>query len=158
MRPNRKFSRQEGFSMIELLISIGTMVVITAASFALIAGSIRFTHATFHLTDAEQTLRTAHERINRDLTTAGDGLRGVGQIKVPSAFVANYLTLTPDPTDPNYVNLALVVSDDNVPANTAVPQTNPATTAQAGSDRMTMLTIDSFFQPSVSLLAGKITQ
>jgi type II secretory pathway component PulJ len=156
MCPNRKFNRQAGFSMMELLISMVTMTIITGAAFALIGGSIRFTSATFHITDAEQTLRTAHEIINRDLTTAGDGLRGIGTIKVPRAFVASYLTQTPDPTDPNYVNLALVTSDDNIPGTTAVPQSNPAANVLGGSDRLTMLTQDTSF-PTVSLLAGKIT-
>ena len=157
MCPNRKVNRQAGFSLVELVISMGVMTIITAAAFALIGGSIRFTNATFHMTDAEQTMRTAHEIINRDLTTAGNGLRGVSTIKVPRAFVANYLTLTPDPTDPNYVNLALVVSDDSVPGTTAVLQSNPARNVLGGSDRLTMLTQDTAFQPTVSLLAGKIT-
>ena len=159
MCPNRKLNRQAGFSMMELLISLATMTIITGCAFALIGGSIKFTNATFHMTDAEQSLRTAHEIINRDLTTAGNGLRGVSTIKVPSAFVANYLTLTPDPSDPNYVNLALVVSDDNIPANTAVPQSNPAVNVLGGSDRMTMLTQDTSFNSgnAVSLFAGQIT-
>jgi prepilin-type N-terminal cleavage/methylation domain-containing protein len=157
MCPNRKFNRQAGFSMMELLISMAVMTIITGAAFALIGGSIRFTNSTFHITDAEQTLRTAHEIINRDLTTAGNGLRGVGNIWVPRAFVANYLTLIPDTSDPN--NLALVVSDDNVPGSTVVAQSNPARNVLDGSDRLTMLTQDTSFNSgnAVSLLAGQIT-
>lgn len=157
MWPNRKFNRQAGFSLMELLISMTVMLIITGCALALIGSSLKFTNATFHLTDAEQSLRTAHEIINRDLTTAGNGLRGVSLIKLPRTFVANYLTLTPDPADPNYVNLALVVSDDSVPGNTAVPQSNPAGNVLGGSDRMTILTLDTSFQPSVSLPAGRIT-
>ncbi len=159
MCPNRKPNRQAGFSMMELMISLATMTIVTGCAFALIGGSIKFTHSTFHMTDAEQTLRTAHEIFNRDLTTAGNGLRGVSMIKLPKAFVANYLTLTPDPTDPNYVNLALVVSDDNVPANTAVLQSTSAATVLGGSDRITMLSQDTRFNSgnAVSLFAGQIT-
>jgi type II secretory pathway pseudopilin PulG len=158
MRPNHKNSRQDGFSMIELLISMATMTIITGAAFALIGSSIRFATATYHITDSEQSLRTAHEVINRDLTTAGDALRGIGTIQVPLAFVQNYLTQTPvvDPTTPTYVNLALVTSDDNIPANTAVPQASPAATILGGTDRLTLLTTDTAFTP-VTLLGGKIT-
>ena len=157
MCPNRKLNRQAGFSMVELMISMATMTIVTGCAFALIGGSIKFTSTTFHMTDAEQTLRTAHEIINRDLTTAGNGLRGVSAIKLPRAFVTNYLTLTADPADPN--NLALVVSDDNVPGTTAVPQSSPATTVQGGSDRVTMLSQDTSFNNgnTVSLSAGQIT-
>jgi hypothetical protein len=69
--------------------------------------------------------------------------------------VANYLTLIPDASDPN--NLALLISDDNVPGTTAVLQASSAANVLGGSDRMTMLTQDTSFLPSVSLPAGRIT-
>lgn len=158
MRPNRKHNRQDGFSMIELMISMATMTIITGAAFALIGSSIKFASATYNITDSEQGLRTAHEIINRDLTTGGDGLRGIGTIQVPKAFVESYLTKTPivDPSTPTYVNLALVTSDDAVPANTAVPQASPAATILERTDRLTLLTTDTSFTP-VTLLAGKLT-
>jgi prepilin-type N-terminal cleavage/methylation domain-containing protein len=157
MCPNRKLNRQAGFSMMELLISMGVMTIITAAAFALIGGSLKFTNATYHMTDAEQSLRTAHEIINRDLTTAGNGLRGVQMINVPRGFVTSYLTLTADIADPN--NLALVLSDDNVPGTTAVPQSSPAVNVLDKSDRLTMLTQDTYFNNgnAVLLSAGNIT-
>ena len=158
MRPNYKNNRQDGFSMVELMISITTMTIITGAAFALIGSSIKFASATYQITDTEQGLRTAHEIINRDLTTGGDGLKGIGTIQVPLAFVQNYLTQTPivDPSTPSYVNLALVTSDDNIPANTAVPQSSPTATILGGTDRLTLLTSDTYFTP-VTLLSGKIT-
>jgi prepilin-type N-terminal cleavage/methylation domain-containing protein len=160
MCSNRKINRQDGFSMIELMISMGIMTIVTGAAFALIGSSIKFSSATYDLTDSEQTLRTTHEVINRDLTTAGDGLKGIGTIQVPKAFVQNYLTTTPVviSSNPNYVNMALVTSDDNVPANTAVPQATPAANVLAGTDRMTLLTEDYTNFSPVTVLAGKITQ
>jgi type II secretory pathway pseudopilin PulG len=159
---NRKINRQDGFSMIELMISLATMTIITGAAFALIGSSIRFSSATYNLTDTEQGVRTAHEIINRDLTTAGDGLKGIGTIQVPKAFVQNYLTQTPvvDSSNPNYVNLALVNSDDNVPGSTAVPQPSPSPSSNVlnGTDRLTLLTQDYTYFTPVTLLAGKITQ
>ncbi len=161
MFQRRKPKQQAGYSLIELMITLGTMLVISAASFALIGSSLRFSNATYHVIDAEEGLRAAHEVIHRDLTTAGDGLTGVGTITLPLAFVSNYLTQAPvvDPSTPNYVNLALVTSDDNVPAATAVPQTNPVVNVLTGSDRLTMITRDYDFNNSngVTLLAGKIT-
>lgn len=150
--------RQAGFSMMELLISLAGMTIITAAVFTLVGGSLRFANSTFHITDAEQSMRTAHEVINRDLTTAGDGLKGIGTIQVPIAFVQNYLTQAPvvEPGTPNYVNLSVLTSDDNVPGTTAVPQSSPAVNVRGGTDRLTMLTQDTSFTP-ISLLAGKIT-
>jgi Tfp pilus assembly protein PilW len=158
MRSNRKHNRQDGFSMVELMISLTTMTIITGAAFALIGSSIKFANSTYHTTDAEQGLRTAHEIVHRDLTTAGDGLRGIGTIQVPKVFVQDYLTKTPvlDPGEPNYVNLGLLTSDDAVPANTSVPQSSPTTHVLTATDRMTLLATDTSFSP-VTLLAGKIT-
>lgn len=156
-----KLKQQAGFSLIELMITMFTMLIISAASLALVSSSLKFSNATYHMVDAEEGLRAAHEVIHRDLTTVGDGLFGVGTITLPLAFVSNYLTQAPvvDPSTPNYVNLALVTSDDNVPAATAVPQTNPAVNVLTGSDRLTMLTRDYDFNTSngVTLLAGRIT-
>jgi len=152
MSPNCKFNRQDGFSMMELIISLSVMTIVTGAAFALIGGSLRFANATYHMTDAEQSLRSAHEVIGRDLTSTGDGLYSVGTITVPLTFLQNYLTRTPVGT-----NLGLVTSDDGIPAGIAVPQVAPATTFQTNSDRISMLTKDTSFA-NVSVAAGKITQ
>lgn len=157
MSPNPKSNGQSGFSMMELIIAMAVTTVITGAAFALVGSSLRFANSTYHMTDAEQNLRTAHELINRDLTTAGDGLNGLNMIQVPLGFVQSYLTRTPViDTSPNYPNLGLVTSDDNIPTNTAVTQANPAVNVLAGTDRMTLLTRDTTFN-AVPVLAGKIT-
>lgn len=161
MNSGNRLQSDNGFSMLELLVALAVTTIVVGAAFTLIGSSIKFANATYNTTDAEQGLRTAHEMISRDLTSAGNGLNGMGMIQMPKAFVQNYLTKTPivDSTNPNYVNLALIVSDDNVPASTAVPQSNPAATVLAGTDRLTMLTRDTSFNngQSVTLLAGKIT-
>jgi Tfp pilus assembly protein PilV len=158
MCPNRKSNWQAGYSMVELMVAMTTMTIVTGCAFALIGSSLKFTNTTYQMTDAEQSLRAAHEIINRDLTTAGEGLNGLNTIQVPVAFVQNYLTKTPvvDCGAPNYPNLGLVTSDDDVPGTTAVPQANPAVNVLDKSDRLTMLTRDTSFTP-VSLPAGRIT-
>jgi len=158
MRSNLKHQGQEGFSLMELLICVGVMSVVLGATFVLLGRSLNFAGTTYHMTEAEQTMRNAHEVFNRDLTTAGDGLRGMNMIRVPVGFVQNYLTRTPltAPGSPNYPNLGLVTSDDSVPAGIGVPQSNPATNVLGGTDRITILSQDRSFA-AVSLLPGRIT-
>ena len=155
---NAKNKRQAGYSMVELLIGMGILIVIVGATMSLMSSSLRFSHNTFHVTDAEESLRTAHELINRDLTSAGDGLKSIGTITVPLAFASNWLTRTTvvDSVDTTHHQLGLVTSDDAIPASTAVPQASPAATFRASTDRISMLTQDNDFVP-VSLLPGKIT-
>jgi type II secretory pathway pseudopilin PulG len=161
MWPKHKLQNQAGYSMVELLVSLGMTIVISAASFALFGSSMKFANATYHITDAEQSLRNAHEVMNRDLTTAGDGLRGIGTITAPLTFVNTFLTRTPVTcgNDPNYPCIGIVTSDDSIPAGTAVPKASTPINFQANSDRISMLTRDTDFNNgnAVSVLAGKIT-
>ena len=153
-------SGQEGYSMLELIVALGCMLVVGAASLALVGSSIKFANSTYNVTDAEQSLRNAHEVINRDLTNAGDGLRGIGTITAPVAFVQSYITRTPVTcNDANFPCIGLVTSDDSIPMSTAIPQASPAANFQTGSDRISMLIRDTGFNfgNSVSLFAGTIS-
>mgnify|MGYP003694425917 CR=1 FL=1 len=47
----------------------------------------------------------------------------------------------------NAVNLGIITSDNNVPASTTVLSSNPVTTVRTGTDRQTILQIDSGFVP-----------
>src|SRR3954469_16723761 len=133
---SKKNRSQAGFSMAEMLVALGCMLVIGAASLALVGSSIKFANTTYNLTDAEQSLRNAHEVINRDLTSAGDGLRGIGTITAPVGFVQSYITRTPVTcNDANFPCIGIVTSDDSIPAATAIPQSNPAINFLASSDR-----------------------
>lgn len=150
-----------GYSLLELMVSMGIMMVITGAVFALIGGSIRFANSTFSMTEAEESVRAAHELINRDLTSAGDGLKSIGTISVPLAFASNWLTRTTvvDSADTTHHQLGIITSDDAIPAGTAVPSSSPAANFLPNADRISMLMQDKTFNNgnAVSLLAGKIT-
>ncbi|MCU1266719.1 MAG: Prepilin-type N-terminal cleavage/methylation protein [Acidobacteria bacterium] len=144
---------QAGFSLIEMMIAVTVMVLISAAVVTLMKGSMIISTANYELTDAQQSLRTSQEYINRDLMNAGDGLKTVSMIYVPSAFVASYITLTPivDLGMPaGVINLGILTSDNQVPAGTAVVGASPATTILSTpnpTDRQTILEIDPQFIP-----------
>jgi hypothetical protein len=119
------------------------------------------------MTDAQESLRTAQEFINRDLMSAGDGLRNMSNIPVTTAFVTNYLASTPvvDPFLPVTVtNLGILTTDNDVAANKIVFGQNPAVatnplvyvrSSPVLTDRQTILEIDNDFTP-IGLLAPAI--
>lgn len=148
MQHGFKTSNQQGFSLIELLVTIMLMFVVGGAVFALMRDSLKVTVATYELTDAQESLRAAQEFVNRDVLNAGDGLKTLSTIRLPQAFVTNYLTRAPvtDPATPGIINLGIITSDNNVPA-TAVPQASPAATYSLNTDRQTILEIDATFTP-----------
>jgi hypothetical protein len=103
------------------------------------------------MTDAQESLRASQEFISRDLIVAGDGLRGVSVVRIPEAFVRNYLTTSPAPDSilgGGVMYLSLLTSDDNVPATTVVRNTPSTVTVRSNprqTDRITMLEIDRTF-------------
>ena len=151
---------QQGYSMLEMMIALTTTLLVASASFVLMRSSVKFANATYNVTEAEQSLRAGHEVINRDLTKAGDGLRGIGTINAPTAFVSGYLTRTPVTcNDPAYPCVGLVTSDNSLPASTAIPQASPAANFLTGADRISMIVRDTDFNVgnSVSVPAGKLS-
>ena len=60
-----------------------------------------------------------------------------------------------DPGESGFVSVGAVISDANVPANTAVKGANPATKVKANSDRMTLLAADASF-PTIDVGAGAV--
>ncbi len=141
--------RQDGFSVIEMLIVLTLMTIILAGVLVCVKGSFKVSATSYELSDAQQSLRSAHEYINRDLVVAGDGLNGINNIRLPEAFVQTYLTQSPvlNPNDPGYVTLSIITSDDNVPGTTVVPGSAPPMNVLGGTDRITILEMDRSFTP-----------
>lgn len=159
---NKKKS-ERGFSLLEVLIVLVVMVVVTGAVFGLMRDSMKTSHATLELTDAQESARTGQEYITRDLVNTGDGLNSINNIRVPLAFVTNYLTHNPitNPATPGVVSLGLITADNNVPANTLVLGTSPAVSVRAApflTDRITILQMErpEVFTP-ITLAAGALT-
>lgn len=167
MYSNSRLGNQAGFSLIEMTITVAVMLVVTAAIASLVNSSISIATATYELTDAQESLRTAQEIINRDLMNAGDGLRNMANIPVTKTFVQNYLAINPV-VDPalavTVTNLGILTTDNDVPANRIVFGPNPAVatnplvfvrSSPVLTDRQTILAIDPDFTP-IGLLAPAI--
>jgi prepilin-type N-terminal cleavage/methylation domain-containing protein len=149
----RRHRTEAGFSMIELLVCMSVMLIIFATVFTLMGNSLKVSTTAAEMSSAQSALRTAHEYLNRDLTTAGNGLKGINNIRVPIAFVSTYLSTAPvtDPSETTYMNLAIITSDNDVPAATTIPGTgspllkvysNTTVTPKIFTDRLTVLEED----------------
>lgn len=152
MQPAHKFQNQAGFSLIEMMIAMVVMLIVAGAVVSLMKSSLSVSTASYEVTDAQESLRTAQEYINRDLMNAGDGLKSMTYFPVTSAFVTNYLTRTPVPDSamPSGVtNLGIITSDNDVPPSYSVPAPSPAMSpaissfvVRPNSDRQTIVQID----------------
>jgi prepilin-type N-terminal cleavage/methylation domain-containing protein len=152
---------EQGFSLLELIVAIAVMTVVTGAIFALMRDTLKGSTATLEISDGQESLRSAHEYINRDLLNTGDGLNSISDIFVTSAFATNYLTLNPIPdlSTPGIVKLGLITTDNNIPANTLVFGTAPPVSVRADpflTDRLSVLQSDRTFT-AVTLAANAIS-
>lgn len=140
-----------GFSLIEMMIVMTIMIVITGSVLALMRDSIRVSVTATEMTDAQESLRTAHEYISRDLLTAGDGLKSINNILLRRNFVTGFLTSRPVPlTGTGNMSLPIVTSDNDVPAGTLVPGSSPSVSVRSNpqpTDRLTLLQVDRSFTP-----------
>ncbi len=105
---------ESGFSMMELLIVMVLTLIIMAAAFSLLHGTMKTANTNYEMTSAAQGLRNSQEFVNRDILVAGDGLKGVSNIWLPTRFVTDYLSSRSaaalDPTTRGYVSVGAVLS------------------------------------------------
>lgn len=145
--------------MMELIIVMVITLVILAAVFSLMRSAITTANANFEMTTAAQGLRNAQEYITRDILVAGDGLKGLANVWLPTDFVTKNLTArtknTIDPTNQGYLNIGMIVSDYKVPADTPIRYSTPALNVLTTSDRLAILTRDPSFSP-INLAAADV--
>lgn len=142
-----RVQNQRGFSIIEMIIAAGVMLIVISAIVSLLQSSMAVATASYELTDAQESLRTAQEYINRDLMNAGDGLKSMTYIPVNTVFVQNYLSRTPiaDATMPaGATNLGILSTDNDAAAGNTIPGVTVGSTIpiRLGTDRQTILEID----------------
>lgn len=144
-----RLKNQAGFSMMELLVVMVVMLIIMTATFSLLHGSMTTANTNYEMTTAGQGLRNSQEFLNRDILSAGDGLKGISNIWLPIDFVTGYLSARPvselDPTNSGYVSIGAILSDNQVPAGTIVKDSIPATSVLPNTDRLTVLAVDPTF-------------
>jgi prepilin-type N-terminal cleavage/methylation domain-containing protein len=164
MHSRAEIHNQSGFSLIELLVAMAIMMIVLGAVFSLMGNSIKVSTATYEMTDAQQNQRTSQEFLNRDMVVVGDGLIGINNILIPPTFATDYLS-TRSATNLNYLdpdgdgnlNLPIVMSDDSLPASTVIKGASPAANFQAGTDRITIMTLDRTFN-AIDLGATAVLQ
>ncbi len=123
-KKTRNKCKESGFTIMELMVTLVLTLIVLSAAFALLRGSISSANTNFETTTAQQNMRNAQEFITRELLTAGDGLQGINFIWIPTSFATQMLTsrstASMDPGAAGYISPGAIISDDDVPAGTAV--------------------------------------
>lgn len=159
--------REQGFTLVELLVTMAITTVILGATMAAMSDAIKATESASQISDMNNGLRTAMDLMVRDMLQVGQGLPGGRAILVPNGGAAVAMQLPgpegsnfqldgpsfcpPRATDPDTIceDITAVVPGPNrgpVIVDDGDPGTNDA------SDMITTLAVDSSFE-SVTLLA-----
>ena len=130
--------KEEGFSMVELLVAMAVMLVLTGAVMALLPNSLRVLFTNNEMADLQQNLRFGQEFINRDLYNVGDGVADF-KPQVRKEFMLNYLSQDLVNATAPFLPAGLVAVENQVPNGTPVLGTPTATTVLQNTDRLTLV-------------------
>ena len=154
--------REQGFTLVELLVTMAITTVILGATMAAMTDAIKATESASQISDMNNSLRTAMDLMVRDMLQVGQGLPGGRAILVPNGGGAAAMRLPgpegsiidfdgpsfcpPRATDPDTIC-------EDITAVVPGPGRGPVMIAdQPASDMITTLAVDSSFE-SVTLLA-----
>ena len=136
-----------GFSLVEMLVSMGVMVVITGAAMTAMSDAIKANQSALFVTGMNANLRTGMDLVTRDLLQTGQGLPNGGVILIPSGLGSTQIKL-PGPPGTAYKS---TLGDTDISAVTPGPGLGPVVNGVA-TDMITVLEADSAFDHR-SLLA-----
>lgn len=143
MNPNIEINRSRrdaGFSLVEMLVSMGVMTVIMGVVFQVMSGAIKSNQQTLLVTGMNANLRTGMDLMTRDLLQTGQGMPGGGVVSTPNGAGSVQINL-PGPPGTAYRNL---VGDVDMAAVTPGFGLGPVINGVA-TDTITILEADSAF-------------
>ena len=129
-----------GFSLMELVVSMGVTIVIMGAVMSTMSDAIRANQSTLLVTGMNATLRTGMDLMTRDVLQTGQGLPSGGVILLPSGAGSTQIKL-PGPIGTAYQSL---VGATTISAVVPGPNLGPVVNGVA-SDTITVLEADSAF-------------
>jgi hypothetical protein len=143
----RTISREDGFTITELLVSTSITLVILAAAMTTVKNALTINDTGTQLADANQNLRAGTNLLIKDLMQAGRNIT-VGGIPIPSGAGATALNRpSPPGTSNTFDNITMTTLPAIISGQNLGPLVDNATT-----DIITILMIDPF--DCVSIAAG----
>jgi len=136
-------SRDDGFTLAELLVATSVMLLVTGTALTTFRNALTINDSAAQLADANQNLRAGTNQLIRDLMTAGR-IIGPGGIPLPTGAGVNAFSR---PGPPNTTMTFNLVTDDdtslNLPDITTGYQLG-ATINGSQTDMVTIMTVDEF--------------
>lgn len=148
--PAPRARHDAGFSLPEMLISMGIMLVVLAGTFTAMANAYRTEESARNITTMNSSLRSAMDLVVRDLTQVGQGLPIGRVIGVPNGVGAT-LVQRPNPrgalsgTCPGVTTFNATTADPNLSAVNVGPNLGAPINGVC-TDVITTFAVDSVFE------------
>jgi type II secretory pathway pseudopilin PulG len=149
-------SREDGFTITEMLVSLTVTMMITAAALTTFRNALAINETAGQLADANQNLRAGTNQLVRDIMMAGR-IIGASGVPAPNSGSANKIVRPGPPGSTLYFNF---VEDDQhnltIPSLTTGYQLGPNING-APTDMVTILTVDEFMEAIQGISSGTPT-
>ncbi len=143
---SRVRTNQSGFTLLELLITTGIMLVVLAGATQIMTSSMRAESAAKQMLDMNSHLRAAMDLMQRDLLQVGQGLPVGRRVGIPNGFGANAINRPgPGPTD-DCPGVDVFPADGSLPAVIVGAGLGPMLNGEC-TDVITTLAADNLFGP-----------
>jgi prepilin-type N-terminal cleavage/methylation domain-containing protein len=152
----RNHRREQGFTFIELLVTMTIMLVVTGAALTTFKNALDINETASQLADSSQNLRAGTNQLVRDLMMAGRIIAGRG---VPAPNGSGSLTIMRPGPPGSTLTFNFVADEDgtlNLPSLTTGYQLGP-TINGSQTDIVTILTVDEFMPMIQGLGTGTPT-
>jgi prepilin-type N-terminal cleavage/methylation domain-containing protein len=134
-----RLSREHGFTLTELLISISIMLILTGAALTTFQNAIMVNDSAAQLADANQNLRAGMNQLIKDIMQAGR-IIGPEGIPIPTGSGAAAISR---PASPGRTMAFNVETTTNLPDITTGYQLGPSINGTK-TDMITLMTVDAF--------------
>jgi type II secretory pathway pseudopilin PulG len=135
-----RLSAAGGFSMIELLVSMGILTLVIAGALSAMANITSSNETVLQTSAMNNALRTGMDLMVRDMLQVGSGLPGGHTVTIPNGTGATQVRL-PGPPGTNFLTAA---GDASIPALIPRPGAGPTVNGVA-TDVVTVLMADNAF-------------
>src|SRR5437667_10220214 len=107
---SRRLSSQSGFSLVEMMVSVGVFMVLAGAAFGLLIAAQQRQGTESELLDSFQAARLSLDDIVRDVGNAGYPPSSFFSYTPPAVPPANLYAAAPFAWSPNYLNAPVAIN------------------------------------------------
>jgi prepilin-type N-terminal cleavage/methylation domain-containing protein len=154
----KNFGRENGFSLIELMVSMTIMLIIIGGALTTFQSAVTLSESAAQIADANQNLRAGTNQLIRDVMQAGR-IIGPEGIPVPNGAGAGPISRPGPPPPASALTFTLAAGSTtlNLPDISTGSALGPAVNGVA-TDIITLLTVDPFTVPIETPPDGSIDQ